>query len=233
MYESQKGQLDQQVFNMDQSHYALQSMRDNQVLFFFPLFSGFISGYRCCNDGRPQGYEARVQEDGHWQDRGSSGSNGRHAGYEQRDTGGDEPPVRHPRCESLFGLEWIAKEQICLLLIIAWQSTETTDNNHVFRSTKPTLRQSWPLLGMNWNWETRTLRTWTRLSVPPEFLQASHRATELPTDWKWTSSVFPRSLPLLVTSHTRQMSCKCFYPSERLSRWYGRSSNLAFIVTDE
>jgi len=31
MYENQKGQLDQQAFNMDQSNYALQGMKDNQV----------------------------------------------------------------------------------------------------------------------------------------------------------------------------------------------------------
>lgn len=31
MYESQKGQLDQQVFNMDQSNFAIQGMKDTQV----------------------------------------------------------------------------------------------------------------------------------------------------------------------------------------------------------
>ncbi|PAV83221.1 hypothetical protein WR25_03478 isoform C [Diploscapter pachys] len=31
MYENQRGQLDQQVFNMDQSNFALQGMKDNQV----------------------------------------------------------------------------------------------------------------------------------------------------------------------------------------------------------
>ncbi|VDM84813.1 unnamed protein product [Strongylus vulgaris] len=31
MYENQKGQLDQQAFNMDQSNFALQGMKDNQV----------------------------------------------------------------------------------------------------------------------------------------------------------------------------------------------------------
>uniref|UniRef100_A0A1I7T8A1 Charged multivesicular body protein 5 n=1 Tax=Caenorhabditis tropicalis TaxID=1561998 RepID=A0A1I7T8A1_9PELO len=31
MYENQKGQLDQQAFNMDQSNFAIQGMKDNQV----------------------------------------------------------------------------------------------------------------------------------------------------------------------------------------------------------
>ena len=31
MYETQKDQLDQQVFNMDQSNFAIQGMKDNQV----------------------------------------------------------------------------------------------------------------------------------------------------------------------------------------------------------
>uniref|UniRef100_A0A8R1HH34 Charged multivesicular body protein 5 n=1 Tax=Caenorhabditis japonica TaxID=281687 RepID=A0A8R1HH34_CAEJA len=31
MYENQKGQLDQQAFNMDQSQFAIQGMKDNQV----------------------------------------------------------------------------------------------------------------------------------------------------------------------------------------------------------
>ncbi|CAI5450972.1 unnamed protein product [Caenorhabditis angaria] len=31
MYENQKGQLDQQCFNMDQSNFAIQGMKDNQV----------------------------------------------------------------------------------------------------------------------------------------------------------------------------------------------------------
>lgn len=49
MYENQRGQLDQQVFNMDQSNFALQGMKDNQVFLkmkvsfhlfeiLFPLF---------------------------------------------------------------------------------------------------------------------------------------------------------------------------------------------------
>lgn len=31
MYESQKGQLDQQCFNMDQTNFAIQGMKDTQV----------------------------------------------------------------------------------------------------------------------------------------------------------------------------------------------------------
>ncbi|VDM61189.1 unnamed protein product [Angiostrongylus costaricensis] len=32
MYENQKGQLDQQAFNMDQSNFAIQGMKDNQTM---------------------------------------------------------------------------------------------------------------------------------------------------------------------------------------------------------
>lgn len=43
MYENQRDQLNQQSFNMEQSNFAIQGMKDTQVSFYLPLRFDFIS----------------------------------------------------------------------------------------------------------------------------------------------------------------------------------------------
>lgn len=80
MYENQKGQLDQQAFNMDQSNFALQGMKDNQVgpiscstaasrrsfLFYCSSFQVFLFSGDCSSyESGLENYAEGVQEVGH------------------------------------------------------------------------------------------------------------------------------------------------------------------------
>ncbi|KAH7696428.1 hypothetical protein AAVH_36500, partial [Aphelenchoides avenae] len=99
MYEDQKGQLDQQSFNMDQSNFALQGMKDNQVSLtgHLPETHKLLPGDGGRDEGGHDGDEEGVQEAQHRPDRQAPGRDGGHARHEQRHPGGALPAVRHSR----------------------------------------------------------------------------------------------------------------------------------------